>query len=404
MADYIYTDVYPRGYYHLNVVNLYDRFDFVVGDFTNFSYPNLSYELPTYKIMKTVDDREVIDFIPYIDKPREYFFNEFSSVYPYRSPEDMNSNFTNSMIYIFDDTLFSLDIYDFAPNIYDYFTQSELDDFYKIKAFDYWGAYNLPFTPFEDYQSPIGLYTQHISSSMERIFFNVDVAYGRSSTQFLKIAEFFEKHLTYIFNKDFYSYVAKFYLNKVTTFQYYIGYRYVKQIIIDYDGNEVETYEPLEYRVFDFRYLYSHSIYLPDNRVTDFFNYIKFDYVNAEVAHIIGRGIINFTTEPYERLIRDEFDPESAHNYPSINFEAVVFDGQTGSFIDTKRYYRQDIFDENGSYSNWIWRDNYFTTYHIAIYKSYLLNQSKEYVISVALDDFLNPKKCCLAKCFGITE
>ena len=203
MSQIVDIGIYPRGKYKLNIYNIKDYFEFCIGDFVNFSYPNLDYISPYYEIMEYDENGNEIGLkaINYIDIPRNYLFNEFSSV------TDLNINnkgFTKDNLFILDSTQYKVKIYNSKPNIYDFFNQEQLNNFYKLKEYDYWTNYSLPIDVYPDYISPIALYTKYIPEYIERIFFNIDVHYGRSHINFIKIVEYIEHFFLFGKNKSKY--------------------------------------------------------------------------------------------------------------------------------------------------------------------------------------------------------
>ena len=52
MSQIVDIGIYPRGEHKLNIQNIGDNFEFCIGDFEKFSYPNLNYISPYYEIMQ----------------------------------------------------------------------------------------------------------------------------------------------------------------------------------------------------------------------------------------------------------------------------------------------------------------------------------------------------------------
>ena len=398
MSQIVDLGIYPRGQYKLNIQNIGDNFEFCIGDFEKFSYPNLNYISPYYEIMQYDEKGQEIGLkaINYIDVPRNYLFNEFSSV------TDLNINnkgFTKDNLFILDSTEYKVKIYNSKPNIYDFFTQNQLNNFYTLKEFDYWTSYNLGIEAYPDYISPIASYTQYIPEYIERIFFNIDVHYGRSHIYFKKIVEYMEHFLNWEINPKFYNFINQFHLFDKVEFIYYKGIEYLEHSVYDYMNKIHFPYYEKDYKIFNFKDIYSYSFQIKKNDYNLLFEKLGLNSFNAESFLIGGLGQVQYNLSTY---LKENYNKLQFKLFSSTLIKAPYF----SYFFYTQNHIFNDvILDEN---SNEIIRINSSDTItiHCGLLKdNYLDNLKKVYDASGLLGENLTKVfKCCLVDCFKTTK
>ena len=342
MSQIVDLGNYPRGRYTLNIEKIGDNFEFCIGDFENFSYPNLNYIAPYYELMQYDENGKETELkaFPYIDIPRNYLFNEFSSV------TDININkkgFTKDNLFILDSTEYKIKIYNSNPNIYDFFTQEQLNDFYRLKEYDFWTSYNPHFEAYPDYISPIGLYTQHIPEYIERIFFNIDVHYGRTHINFKKIVEYIEHFLNWQFNPKFYNFLNQFHLYGKVEFIYYKGIQYIEHSVTDYMNKTHFPYYEEEYKIFNFKDIYSYSFHIKKTDYNLLFEKLGLNSFNANSFLIGGLGQIQYNLNTY---LKENYKKLQYQLFSSTLIKAPYF----SYFFYTQKHILKDvIFDENSN-------------------------------------------------------
>lgn len=397
MSDIIDINVYPRGSYPLNVykMNSYG-FDFVIGDFNNFSFVKTDYILPYYEIYETVTDNygqdtEVLKQITYIDKPNKFFINEFSSI------TNLNTfrGFTNDKLFIFDTTKYSFRIYNEPPNIYKFFTQNQLNEFYLLEHYKLWTTYSPHFTAFKDYKSPIAMHTQVIPEYIERIFFNIDVKYGRTHRNFLKIVEYMEHFLIWEYNPTFFDFLRQYDLKNIEYLEYFKGEKYIESEIIDYEGNKHYPFNPVEIVLFKFDSLFTQKITIKKTDWNRLFQLLELNSNNSNSYIIGGLGKSQYHLSNYLKSNYEKFQ------FPLYS-STLINENLIGDFFYTqKHYYRDTFLNENNQEVIRIY-DSDLITVHYALKKD--IDYDKKHNISIIFSDLgdleeSNKKKCCLLDC-----
>ncbi|QKF73274.1 hypothetical protein AFAEC_1108 [Aliarcobacter faecis] len=397
MSQIVDLENYPRGRYPLDIYKFNsNNFDFVIGDFKELSYPNVEFIAPYYeqyvsKIDNYGQSTEVLEAFPYIDIPRNYLFNEFSAV------TELNVNykgFTKENLFILDNKKYEIKIYSEAPNIAKYFNQEQINEFYILKEYDYYKSYSLPFTTYPDYVSPIALHTQIIPDYMERIFFNIDVHYGRNHSNFKKIVEYMEHFLNWEYNKRFFTFINKFSLN-VDKLNFYKGIQYLESEVIDYLGKVHRPYIEGDIFLFDFKEIFSHSIEIKKEDFNLLFELLNINSSNANSYLIGGLGQRQYHLSKYLK-----------ENYKNFQFplfsSTLVIQDYFAYFFYTQNHIYNGIYVNEREEEQIKIKSSDMITIHIAFLKG--VEESEKFKKFYGALELLGNKvkkkyKCCLLDC-----